>query len=235
MKPQIWVRGSWPGGINFGSQEEWDQFHAHYYQWILHYALLSEIYGLDGLCLGTEFVQATLQHPDQWRRIATRMRGLYRGVLTYAANWGREFEEFSLWPEFDVAGLNAYYPLGSTLTISDDSLRTAARQMLTGAAAIAARYDKPLWLTEIGYRSVEGPWRNPHAEPQGRPAVPRHQARAYQALLEAQAATGASTGIFWWKWPSYLGYSAPDDTGFAVRSKPGEAVLRKYWVPGLGR
>lgn len=230
MKPQIWIRGSWPGGVSFTTQTEWDQFHEYYYQWILHYALLSEIYKLDGLCLGTEFVQATLQHPDQWRSIAGRIRGLYRGVLTYAANWGQEFEQFPLWDAFDAAGLNAYYPLGETLTISDDSLRLAARKMLQDAAALAAQHDKPLWLTEIGYRSVEGPWRNPHAEANGRPAIPEHQARAYRALLQAQAETEACEAIFWWKWPSYLGYTQPDDTGFAVRRKPGEAVLREFWL-----
>ena len=230
LKPQIWIRGSWPGGVEFATQAEWDQFHDYYYQWILHYALLSEIYQLDGLCLGTEFVKATLQHPGQWRSIAGRVRGLYRGVLTYAANWGQEFEQFPLWESFDAAGLNAYYPLGETLTISDDSLRLAARRMLEEAAARAARYGKPLWLTEIGYRNVEGPWRNPHAEANGRPPAPEHQARAYRALLQAQAETGAAGAVFWWKWPSYLGYSQGDDTGFAVRGKPGEAVLREYWL-----
>ena len=229
MKPQIWVRGSWPGGIEFDDPAEWDRFHEYYYQWILHYALLSEIYQLDGLCLGTEFVQATLQYPDQWREMAGKIRGLYRGVLTYAANWGQEFEQFAIWDAFDAAGLNAYYPLGQTPQVTDDSLTLAARRMLEQAAAIAARHDKPLWLTEIGYRSVTSPWINPHAEPEGRPAAAEDQARAYRALLRAQAETGASQAIFWWKWPSYLGYTQPDDTGYAVRAKPGAEVLRRYW------
>ena len=38
-------------------------------------------------------------------------RAVYKGKLTYAANWDGEFEEVAFWDALDVIGVQAYFPL----------------------------------------------------------------------------------------------------------------------------
>ena len=111
MKPQIWVGGAWPGAVDFVTEAEWDHFFTTYERWITHYARMAESQHVAALCIGTELVHATLKHPDRWRELIARLRRVYTGRLTYAANWGQEFENITFWRDLDVVGLNSYYPL----------------------------------------------------------------------------------------------------------------------------
>src|SRR3972149_3348136 len=112
MKPQIWIAyDSWPGNINFPNQESWNQWHESYENWILHYAILSELAQVDLFCIGTELVQATLQNPSRWRQTVQRIRQIYHGPLVYAANYGKEFEQLTFWDSLDYMGLDNYYPI----------------------------------------------------------------------------------------------------------------------------
>lgn len=206
LKPQIWVgRGSWPGDIDFETEEEWDEFFDHYTYWILHYALLAEKEKAGALCIGTELRYTTLKHPERWREIIRKVRMVYGGQVTYAANWGDEFEGFSFWDDLDAIGLNSYYPISESDDPTDEELLAGARRWMKMAQAVSQKMGKPLWLTETGYRSVSTPWKNPHAEAGDRASDPRAQARCYRALLTAADETPELKGIFIWKWPSYLG------------------------------
>jgi len=206
LKPQIWVgRGSWPGDIDFETEQEWDEFFDHYTYWILHYALLAEQEKAGALCIGTELRYTTLKHPERWREVIKKVRMVYGGQLTYAANWGEEFEGFSLWDDLDAIGLNSYYPISESDNPTDEDLLAGARRWIKMAQAVSRKFGKPLWLTETGYRSVTMPWKNPHAEAGERAADTRAQARCYEALLTAATETPELKGIFIWKWPSYLG------------------------------
>ncbi len=229
LKPQIWVSGAWPGDVDYDDPADWDKFFDRYYRWLRHYALLADMEGADGLAIGTELVQATLKYPDRWRDMIAKVRGIYRGKLTYAANWGEEFENITFMDEFDAIGLNAYYPLSGNPAATDEELLAGARAWLGEAARRTAALNKPLWLTEVGYRSVTTPWVNPHAEAGERKADADAQARAYRALARAAAETPQLTGVFIWKWPSYLTYTGADDSGFAPVDKPATGVIRDWF------
>ncbi|NJC25020.1 glycoside hydrolase family 113 [Neolewinella antarctica] len=233
LKPQIWVGGdSWPGDIDFTEERDWADWFDYYEYWILHYALLAEREKVEGLCLGTELVEATLKHPDRWRAIIAKVRKVYSGHLTYAANWGEEFERLTFWDDLDVIGLNSYYPLSKLANPSDEQLRAGARQWLDVATTIAKKHQKPLWLTEVGFRSVTSAWVNPHAEAADRPASAATQLRCYQALLTEVRATPELTGMFVWKWPSYLGYEGGRNTsatGFTPGGKPAFDELGRFY------
>lgn len=239
LKPQIWVRGAWPGDINFATEAEWQQFFDRYAQWIAHYAMLAQEEGVEALCLGTEMVRSTVDHPEKWRKIIALVRSLYRGQITYAANWGEEFDNFSLWKEFDVIGLNAYYPLSEKPDATDAELLAGATQWVKAAEETAQQHQKKWWLTEVGFRSVTNAWTNPHAEAQDRPASQVSQARCYQALLQALEKEAPSlNGIYVWKWPSYLGRErrrASPGTEFTPGGKQAAAFLKAYYEGKRGR
>ena len=232
LKPQIWIRGHWPGAIDFTEAGEWDTFFTAYERWILHYADMAEREDLYALCLGTELVHSTLKHPERWRAIIARVRERYHGKLTYAANWGQEFENLTFWADLDVMGLNSYYPLATEEQVNDATLSAGARRWMRMADSISRVHERPLWLTEVGYRSVEGAWQNPHAEAGDRLPSERAQERCYRALASAICGSDRVSGMFVWKWPSYLGHQEGRDgrpVGFVPGGKPAGEVLRELY------
>ncbi len=232
LKPQIWVGGGWPGDIHFEKENEWDRFFGEYTSWIGHYAQMAEEEGVEALCIGTELLQTTLTHPEEWRQLIRAIRSVYSGKLTYAANWGTEFENVTFWADLDAIGLNGYYPLAGSQNPSDGELRAGASRWMKLADSISRAYDRPLWLTEVGYRSVEGAWTNPHAESADRSASYEAQARCYQALLFAAGASDRLKGMFVWKWPSYLGHRegrGEANSGYVPGGKPAGALLQAYY------
>ncbi len=232
LKPQIWIGGGhWPGDVNFATEAEWDSFFEHYTYWIMHYALLAEQEQVGALCLGTELVQTTLKHPDRWRELIRKVRMVYGGQLTYAANWGEEFEGFTFWDALDAIGLNSYYPLSEKEDPTDGELLAGAQRWMQMAAGVSRKADRPLWLTETGFRSTDRAWQNPHADAGERLANDRAQERCFDALLTAAAETPELRGIFIWKWPSFLGKQDQRNpgTGFTPGGKPAALTLGKYY------
>ncbi len=229
LKPQIWVGRSWPGEIEMPSEEAWNDFFDYYYRWIRHYAILAEIHGFDSFCLGVEFAKATLAREQDWRAIIRRIRGIYKGSLTYAANWGEEFENLKFWEELDFIGLNCYYPLSSKDQASKRELAKAFGGVMNKAAQICKKYDKPLVFTEIGFRSVDGTWKNPHEDSQNRPYNEAAQKLCYEVVLEGIQNKPWCKGILWWKWPSYLSYRGSENTGFSPNNKQGEIIVENFF------
>ncbi|MEL6391649.1 MAG: glycoside hydrolase TIM-barrel-like domain-containing protein, partial [Bacteroidota bacterium] len=231
LKPQIWLGGgSWPGDIIQDSEAGWQKFFNNYREWILHYAILADFHGIETFCLGTEMRHTTLQRPEDWKTLIAQARQLFGGTLTYAANWGEEAEQMSFWSEFDVIGVNAYYPLSDTDEPSDEELQSGVHRWLERIEAIAEAADRPFWLTEIGYRSVSGTWKNPHAEPRGRAADEKAQMRAFSALCTVLEERGSVSGMYIWKWPSHLSYmSRRGDTGFAPTGKSASEIIRAFY------
>ncbi|MEM8584717.1 MAG: hypothetical protein AAGF87_10625, partial [Bacteroidota bacterium] len=231
LKPQIWLGGgSWPGDIIQDSESGWQQFFDNYRAWILHYAILADLHGLETFCLGTEMRHTTLQRPEDWRELVAQARSLYRGRLTYAANWGEEAEQLSFWTAFDVMGVNAYYPIGEGEQATDSDLRAGVERWLNRVEGIAGEANRPLWLTEIGYRSVSCPWGNPHAEPGDRPADEEAQMRCFKALCKVLDERESVSGMYIWKWPSHLSYMRDSgDTGFSPAGKLAAEEIGEFY------
>ena len=230
LKPQIWFgKNSWPGEVAMKTEEDWRAFFQYYGEWIRHYALLAEIHELDMLCLGVEFAQATLARPDDWRRLAENVRKVYRGKLTYAANWGQEIEQFAFWDAFDYVGVNCYYPLSKQEEVSDRALAEGFRETVEHLDTLLSSHQKPILFTEIGFRSVEKPWRNPHAAASGRGVRGEAQARCYRAVIQVLEETQFGQGVFWWKWPSNLEYAAKNPDSFAPNGQPAEQVVADWF------
>lgn len=231
LKPQIWLgSGSWPGDVSFDKETDWEAFFTYYKRWIMHYAVLAEMYGLDGFCIGTELRYTTLRKPDRWRSLIQDIREVYHGDLTYAANWGEECEKMTFWSDFDFIGINCYYPLHKGEQASDQELAKGAERVARKLEAIQQEAQRPIWFTEIGFRSATSPWQNPHAEANRRAIDEEAQARCYEAILAATYNQDWVKGYFWWKWPCDLSYNEDNGRGYMPLGKPAQAVLSRYYL-----
>ncbi len=230
LKPQIWIgRGSWPGDVEMQSEEDWRQFFDYYYRWMRHYALMAEIHGFDMLCVGVEFAKATIQREQDWRRLIQKLRGLYSGPMTYAANWGEEFENLSFWDELDYIGLDCYYPLSDKEQPTKEELDQRFKQVLTLVERTCRKYNKPMIFTEIGFRSVEGVWKQPHEEPLGRPFSEHCQNLCYEVVLENLQGKDFCQGLLWWKWSCNLNNRERENTGFTPYDKAAQETVRVWF------
>jgi len=232
LKPQIWFRGSWPGDVKMKSEEDWDSFFKYYNDWIIHYALLAEIHEIDMLSVGVEFVKATLSHEDEWRQIIRNVRKVYQGQLTYSANWGDEFEKVGFWDELDFIGLNCYYPLSKQDNPSKRELTKNFEGVKSKIKKVYRSHQKPIVFTEIGFRSIEAPWKNPHAEGDDSFNA-SHQDLCYQVIFEGIQDQEWCGGILWWKFPSYLDYQGAENNSFTPNMKQAEASVKDWFSKNL--
>jgi hypothetical protein len=232
LKPQIYFGGSWPGALEMKNEADWQAFFGHYRRWIRHYALLAEIYEWDLFCIGVEFVKATTSHPEAWRSLIRDMRQLYQGPITYAANWGEEIESLAFGDALDVLGVDCYYPLSSQQAPTKRQLVRQFEAVKQQLATISKRYDRPMMLTEVGFRSIEAPWQQPHDEPRGAGFSEQDQALCYEVVLEGLADAPWCAGLFWWKWPTYMEYAPQRPKSFTPCGKLAEEVLRKAYAIG---
>lgn len=228
LKPQIWLSGDhWTGEISMRNETSWKAFFLQYREFVTHYALLAEAGGADILAVGVELQAATRREAD-WRDLIARARSLYGGPLTYAANWGEEFERIGFWDALDYAGLDCYYPLDADAGADDRRLAEGARLAAERAAQVARRSGRSILLTEVGFPALSAAWTSPHDDRGARAEDAEAQARGYRAILAAFWDQPWLAGLYWWKWPS-----TPEKTGkeplFSPRGRPAEAVLAAWY------
>ncbi len=229
LKPHIWTHAGWPGDLQMRNEEDWKRFFDNYYRWIRHYALLAEMYDFDMLSIGVEVSKATLEKPQAWRKMIRRLRRIYHGPMTYAANWGEEFEKLGFWDELDYIGLNSYYPLSQSSDATAAELRRGAASIALRVEKVAQKYRKPVIFTEVGFPSTPAPWVQPHRENRrGRPD-PQAQALAYRVMFETMWDQPWFYGFYWWKWPTVLDIGGERHTGFTPKGKPAQEVVSEWY------
>jgi hypothetical protein len=162
------------------------------------------------------------------------VRSRYSGPLIYAGNHGGEEVRMSWWDAVDLIGVDAYYPLSNTRDPSLEALRAAWRPRVDELSALVEKWQKPLILTEIGYRSIDGAAMHPW-DWQIEGAVDlKEQEDCYRAAFESVYNEPWFAGIFWWSWSPDPFEGGPDDAGYSPHGKPAEDVLRT-WFRGSPR
>jgi hypothetical protein len=237
LKPHLWLRGpggTWPGDISMTTDADWQTWFAAYTTFIVHYAELAEANGMEALCIGTE-LEKTVGHETEWRALIGRVRQVYHGPLTYAANWSGEFEQVKFWDALDYIGVQAYFPLSTTERPTKAALLKAWREPLARIAAVQKRYGKPVLFTEAGYKTTPDaaiqPWVWPDRN--ALPATPDEttQRVCYEAMFETFWPQPWFRGIFIWKWYPGLQPTGPAHRhlDFTPQHKPAEQVMAQWY------
>ena len=238
LKPHLWVRGSdsgWAGDIEMTTPADWNAWFASYTAFILHYARLAETEHLGLLCIGTELVQATEpDHEAAWRVLIRRVRQVYHGPLTYAANYD-EYQQIRFWDALDYIGVQAYFPLVATPNPSLAMLVASWQPHLRALARLQQQVGKPVIFTEVGYKTTADaaaePWKWPDRTAALQPADEIIQARCYEALFRACWGLPWLKGMFIWKWYPGLEADGPArrHADFTPQHKPAETVLAHWY------
>jgi len=235
LKPHIWTgRDTWRGELAMTSEDDWATWFDQYETFILHYARLAQAADIEALCIGTE-LSATLTREDQWRHVIARIRSVFGGNLTYAANWN-SFEQVPFWDALDFVGVQAYFPLADAPTHDIDQLVNRWQPWLARLAAVSEQSERRVLFTEIGYRTntnaVVEPWLwARQVEGGGDAAGQKVQASAYEAFFRAAWDLPWVAGAYWWKWfPNHERAGGGHDAGFTPQNKPAQEVIAEWYL-----
>jgi len=233
FKPQVYVPRSWPGGLDFQTEQEWQQWEQEYEAYIMPMVKMAHEMSVKMFCIGTEFKISTRKRPDFWRKLIQKIRKQYDGQLTYAANWD-EYTQVPFWSELDYIGIDAYFPLDDSATPKLRSLQRAWQQPLKQMNALADSVGKPYLFTEYGYLSVDssaGRTWELETKVHERSINEVAQARALQALYSIFQGEPRWAGGFLWKWfPNMQGHEGYPKRDYTPQGKLAQETIKAWFA-----
>jgi len=219
---------NWRGEIDFRDEAGWRRWFESYTQFLLHYATMAQEHRVELLCVGTELTVPAVWHEAQWRDLITRIRAIYDGPLTYAANWNEEYTLIKFWDALDYVGLDPYFPLSEADRPTLAQLKEAWQAHLAEIEPWQQTINKPVLFTEIGYKSIVGAARRPLEDATGAVDVAL-QRDCYQALLETFWDRPWFSGVYWWYWGTHEKMGGANHRGFSPQNKPAEMLVTQWY------
>jgi len=229
IKPQIWLRHGEYTGAYLPPDSTMIDFKKSFENFVLDYARVAKKVDADLFCIGTEWQNFIDHDPEFWLQLIGKVKNIYSGPLTYAANWD-EYKTTPFWHNLDYIGVNAYFPLSDKEYPTMDDLQSGWAPWIKELSDVAESVAKPMLFTEYGYRSTVSnaskPWES-YTKPQ---VSMKNQELAYKAMYIQLWQEPWFAGGFSWKWfHNHEGRGGAENTGFTPQNKPAEEVIRAYY------
>jgi len=202
----------------------WEQ---NYERYILKLAQIAQDFEVDLFSVGTELKQSAIKRPKFWRQLIQKVRAIYKGPLTYAANWD-EYQKITFWEELDYIGVDTYFPISRQQTPNIKKTIKNWRPIRRQLKKFSESVDRPILLSEFGYRNVnyagKRPWTHDHV-----PAMRNNQAQVnlYKAFFRTFWDEPWIAGGFAWKWFAHP--KEDGNTSFSVQGKPALEVMQDWY------
>ncbi len=212
--------GQWRGAL---APTDVDTWWSSYEAFIVHHADLAAGAGAAALVIGSE-LGSTEGWRDRWYHLISRIERRYTGALLYSANWDH-YGQVTFWDRLAAVGVTGYFELSRDHAASVDALVAGWGPARDALLAFAAARKQPLWLTEVGYPSVDGGAVTPWDYTRRGPVDVEEQRRGFAALAQAWAGRDLA-GLFVWEWS---GAGGPADRGYTPRGKPAACELAAWF------
>ena len=232
LKPQIWIgRGQFTGYVEMTTEVKWKTFEDSYSKFILEYARLAQETRVDMFCIGTELEKFIKNRPQYWSHLISEIRTIYKGKLTYAANWD-EFKNTPFWNELDYIGVDAYFPVSDSKTPTVEECLEGWKQHKVVIKNLSLKNNKPILFTEFGYRSVDYSGKKPWVSDRSMNQINLEaQSNTTKALLETFWKEDWFAGGFVWKWfHNHEHVGGENNSRFTPQNKPAEKIIKSYYT-----
>ena len=153
LKPHLWLQSGWRSNINFESDGDWEAWFDSYKINMLHYAKMAQETGAELFCVGTELKTSITKQPERWKQLISEIKTIYKGKLTYAANWDGDYDAISFWDQMDYIGIQAYFPLTATKNPDLETIKKGWDAHIDLLEGLSQKHQKPILFTEVGYKS----------------------------------------------------------------------------------
>ena len=184
---------------------EQEQFWFNSYWRVLQpYVEVAARTGVEQMAIATEEEWLQENAPDDlWNGLIEHIHTAFPGSLTCDLNWTtlNRYPELRPWmknPSLTTIGVSAYFSLTDTPERLDspqavDLWRVKVKDTLD---AFATKLDKPILISEIGYRNSADALYNVYVSTSNAPADPEEQAIACNAVLANVATDPHISGVF---------------------------------------
>ncbi|WP_273275258.1 glycoside hydrolase family 113 [Maribacter polysiphoniae] len=231
LKPQIWIwRGEFTGTLKMQTEEDWQVLEASYEKFILAYAHLAQETQTAIFCVGTELGQFVKNRPVFWKNLIGKIREVYKGKLTYAANWD-EYPGTPFWEYVDFIGIDAYFPLSEERTPTVTQLKNGWKKHKERMMHLSKEKGKPILFTEYGYRSMDYTAKKPWLVDRSVQNVNLDgQVNAKKAIFEEFWGEEWFAGGYVWKW--FINHDKAGggkDNRFTPQNKPAQLVISDFY------
>jgi hypothetical protein len=227
----------WRGNIQ-PAAADLPAWYASYTNMLLHYANLAQAHNVEDFALGAELLKMTnpfydSQATDRWKAMIAQVRNVFSGKLTYSANRDFEVDVIEFWSDLDYIGLSAYYDLYHAQNSSVAELENSWDNWRKGVIEpIHDKYNKDVVITELGYRSITGTYRDPWDWSKSGEYNEQDQANAYEALIDYWKDYPWMKGVYLWFWNVKASAPNSGDTDYTPQNKLAENVMKKWFNPG---
>lgn len=229
VKPHVWMHHDWIGDYKLDSKEEWTEWEKSYSKYILAYAEMAQEHHAEVFCIGTELKFAADSRSAYFRSLITRVRKVFYGKVTYAANWD-SYQKITFWDDLDYIGINAYFPLSQKDNPDLKELEMAWKPIIATLDSFRLKFGKPILITEIGYRSVNKAAGN-QWDLNNEPSNDSLQSKAYEAFFATLYPKQWIQGAFLWKWE--FDTDGEDRTAklttYTPQGKPAKDIISTYF------
>jgi hypothetical protein len=199
----------------------------NYSKYVLNYARISEMLGVELFCIGTE-LSGLSGEKKHWSDLIDSVRDVYSGKIIYASNFD-EYRNVSFWDKVDFIGIDFFAPVSNKPDPVYDELVLGWQPHLNDLKAWfnESKIDKKLIFTELGYPATDSasmkPWRV------GEVLDLDEQSLCYDVALEMISGLNFVDGVFIWNWNADL-KSDSDRKGFSPYGKPSIESIKKHWL-----
>ena len=231
IKPQIWVwRGQFTGHISMGSEDQWKVLEESYSSFILMYAAIAEETNAALFCIGTELEKFVINRPVYWKILIQKIKKVYKGKLTYAANWD-EFKHVPFWNELDYIGIDAYFPLTAKKTPTIEEFEAGWQPHKIEIQKTQKKFNTPVLFTEYGYRSIDFTGKKPWDSKRITGSINLlAQKNGLQAIHNQFWKEDWFAGGFIWKWfHKHIEVGGENNNRFTPQNKPAQDLLKKLY------
>jgi len=228
IKPQIWVwHGEYTGFIEMTNETDWKTLEDSYTNFIMEYANLATEVNASIFCIGTELEKFVANRPEYWKSLICKIKDVYNGKLTYAANWD-EYKRTPFWEELDYIGIDAYFPVSESKTPTVKECIEGWRPHKAIIKDVSEKYNRPIIFTEFGYRSVDYTGKEPWRSDRSMKMINLEgQSNATKALLSTFWDEDWFAGGFIWKWfHNHADSGGEQNNQFTPQNKPVEELIK---------
>lgn len=232
LKPQIWIRrGEFTGNLKMKSEEDWKLLEGSYREFILDFARLAEDSNVSIFCIGTELEQFINHRPTYWFKLISEIKTIYKGKLTYAANWD-EYKKVPFWEELDYIGIDGYFPVSETKTPTIEEAKKGWLPWKVEMKNLSESVNKKILFTEFGYRSMDFSGKEPwNSDYKIKGVNLEGQNHLYSALFEEVWKEEWFAGGYLWKWfINHNDVGGLENNMFTPQNKPVENLIKSYYL-----
>ena len=148
--------------------------------------------------VGTELAKLS-KYTSSWLELIEKIRTVYKGKLTYAAEWSNA-QNIEFWHALDYIAIDAYYPLSNKInpTVNELILGWAPHQ--SSVEQLYVKWKKKIIFTELGYKSQLGTSIKPWEWRKAGIVSQLEQKNALEAALRTFGKKPYFAGFYIWKY-----------------------------------